>query len=128
MVMNEITGSAERRARQFTELFGTYYSPVLAYARRRVGADIAQDVVAETFLAAWNNLDELPPDLRQAARSHHPWPDPRQRRQQANLVPFLTITTRAAGPVPSSPHAGQGPADDPAAARRQGAPQAASAC
>jgi RNA polymerase sigma-70 factor (ECF subfamily) len=60
-VMNEIGGSADRRALQFTELFGTYYSPVLAYARRRVGADVAQDVVAETFLAAWSNLDELPP-------------------------------------------------------------------
>jgi len=59
--MNEFVGSADRRARQFTELFGTYYSPVLAYARRRVGADVAQDVVAETFLAAWSNLDELPP-------------------------------------------------------------------
>ncbi len=59
--MNESGGSADRRARQFTELFGTCYRPVLAYARRRVGADLAQDVVAETFLAAWRNLDELPP-------------------------------------------------------------------
>jgi DNA-directed RNA polymerase specialized sigma24 family protein len=41
-------------------LFGIYYSPVLAYARRRVGVDLAQDVVAETFLAAWRNLDDLP--------------------------------------------------------------------
>jgi RNA polymerase sigma-70 factor (ECF subfamily) len=60
-MMNESGGSPDCRARQFTELFGTYYSPILAYAGRRVGADLAQDVVAETFLAAWNNLDELPP-------------------------------------------------------------------
>ncbi len=59
--MSESGGSPDCRARQFTELFGTYYGPVLAYARRRVGADLAQDVVAETFLAAWRNLDELPP-------------------------------------------------------------------
>jgi RNA polymerase sigma-70 factor (ECF subfamily) len=59
--MNESGGSADCRARQFTELFGTYYGPVLAYVRRRVGADLAQDVVAETFLAAWSNLDDLPP-------------------------------------------------------------------
>jgi RNA polymerase sigma-70 factor, ECF subfamily len=60
-VMNEYGGSADGRAQRFTELFGTYYSPVLAYARRRVGADLAQDVVAETFLTAWRNLDDLPP-------------------------------------------------------------------
>ena len=60
-VMNVSGGSADCRARRFTELFGIYYSPVLAYARRRVGADLAQDVVAETFLAAWSNFDELPP-------------------------------------------------------------------
>ena len=59
-VMKEAGGSAARQARRFTELFGTYYGPVLAYARRRVGADLAQDVVAETFLAAWRNLDDLP--------------------------------------------------------------------
>jgi len=60
-VMNETGSSADWRARQFTQLFVAYYGPVLAYARRRVGADLAQDVVAETFLAAWRNLDELPP-------------------------------------------------------------------
>lgn len=60
-VMNVSGGSTDCRARQFTDLFGRYYSPVLAYARRRVGADLAQDVVAETFLAAWRNLDDLPP-------------------------------------------------------------------
>ncbi len=59
--MNVSGGSPDCRARQFTDLFGSYYSPVLAYARRRVGADLAQDVVAETFLAAWRNLDDLPP-------------------------------------------------------------------
>lgn len=60
-VMTETGSSTESRARQFTELFRTYYGPVLAYARRRVGADMAQDVVAETFLAAWRNVHELPP-------------------------------------------------------------------
>ena len=59
--MNESGGSEDCRARQFTELFGTYYGPVLAYARRRISADLAQDVVAETFLAAWANLNDLPP-------------------------------------------------------------------
>lgn len=30
--------------------------------QRRVGADLAQEVVADTFLAAWRNIHELPPD------------------------------------------------------------------
>src|SRR5258708_2580021 len=59
-VMNVSGGSTDCRARQFTDLFGSYYGPILAYVRRRVDADVAQDVVAETFLAAWRNLDDLP--------------------------------------------------------------------
>jgi RNA polymerase sigma-70 factor, ECF subfamily len=60
--MNETGSHQERRARQFTELFTAYYGPVLAYVQRRVGADLAQDVVADTFVAAWRNVRELPPD------------------------------------------------------------------
>jgi RNA polymerase sigma-70 factor (ECF subfamily) len=60
-VMDTSEGSTDCRARHFTELFTSCYTSVLAYARRRVGPDLAQDVVAETFLAAWRNLDELPP-------------------------------------------------------------------
>lgn len=50
-----------RRAREqrFTRLFSECYPPVLAFARRRLGPDLAQDVVAETFLTAWRRLDEV---------------------------------------------------------------------
>jgi RNA polymerase sigma-70 factor (ECF subfamily) len=57
--MDETGSQEEPRARQFTELFAANYGLVLAYARRRVGADLAQDVVADTFLAAWRNVDDL---------------------------------------------------------------------
>lgn len=60
--MNGTGSHEERQAQLFTELFAANYGLVLAYARRRVGADIAQDVVADTFLAAWRNIDELPAD------------------------------------------------------------------
>ena len=60
--MNETGSHEESQVRQFTELFTANYGPVLAYVQRRVGADLAQDVVAETFLAAWRNIHELPPD------------------------------------------------------------------
>ena len=59
--MDETRSSDDRRAGQFTYVFESCYGLVLAYARRRVGADLAQDVVAATFLAAWRSLDELPP-------------------------------------------------------------------
>jgi RNA polymerase sigma-70 factor (ECF subfamily) len=40
-------------------MFAACYGPVLAFARRRLGPDLAQDVVAETFLTAWRRFDEL---------------------------------------------------------------------
>ena len=48
------------RRELFTGLYRRHYAAVLAYALRRVGPDQAQDVVAETFTAAWRELDNLP--------------------------------------------------------------------
>lgn len=45
------------RERRFTKLFDEHYGAVLAYCRRRLGPDLADDAVAETFLAAWRSLD-----------------------------------------------------------------------
>lgn len=59
--MDDSEIAARSREQRFTEIFGACYSSVLAYARRRVAADLAQDVVAEAFLAAWRNLDQVPP-------------------------------------------------------------------
>src|SRR2546423_14324558 len=47
------------REQRFTRLFAECYGPVLAFARRRLGPDLAQDVVAETVLTAWRRLDDL---------------------------------------------------------------------
>ena len=49
----------QAREQRFTKLFSECYGPVLAFARRRLDPDLAQDVVAETFLTAWRRLDEL---------------------------------------------------------------------
>jgi RNA polymerase sigma factor (sigma-70 family) len=46
----------------FEQLFRAYYPAVRAYALRRAPADVAQDVVAETFLVAWRRLDDVPDD------------------------------------------------------------------
>jgi DNA-directed RNA polymerase specialized sigma24 family protein len=61
-VMNETGSSSDSRVARFTEIFGACYGPVLAYARRRVGPDLAQDVVSDTFLAAWRSVEKLPPE------------------------------------------------------------------
>jgi len=61
-VMNDSERAVVTHEACFTEIFEACYDRVLAYARRRVGADLAQDVVAEAFLAAWRNLEELPPE------------------------------------------------------------------
>jgi RNA polymerase sigma-70 factor (ECF subfamily) len=45
---------------RFEALVRRHHPEVLAYARRRVSEDDAQDVVADVFLAAWHHLEKLP--------------------------------------------------------------------
>jgi RNA polymerase sigma-70 factor, ECF subfamily len=47
---------------RFEELFRANYAAVRGYALRRAPADVAQDVVAETFLVAWRRLEDVPAD------------------------------------------------------------------
>ena len=47
-------------AQRFTALYRGTTCRVRAFAQRRVGADLAQEVVAETFLVAWRRLDDIP--------------------------------------------------------------------
>ncbi len=44
---------------EFERLFRDSYDPVFRYVTRRVPADAVQDVVSETFLAAWRRHEEL---------------------------------------------------------------------
>ena len=57
--MSERGASFESPEHRFTKLFTDCYEPVLAFTRRRVGPDLAQDIVAETFLTAWRHVDDL---------------------------------------------------------------------
>jgi RNA polymerase sigma factor (sigma-70 family) len=50
------------RSERFERLFRANYADVRAYALRRAAPDVAQDVVAETFLVAWRRLDDVPGD------------------------------------------------------------------
>jgi RNA polymerase sigma-70 factor (ECF subfamily) len=45
---------------RFTALYRQHHARVHDFARRRVGRDLAQEVVAETFLVAWRRIDDVP--------------------------------------------------------------------
>ena len=47
-------------AQRFSELYGALYGRVRAYAARRVGAEAADEVAAETFTIAWRRFEALP--------------------------------------------------------------------
>ena len=47
---------------RFVALYEEHAAHVLAYARRRCGADEAEDVLAETFLVVWRRRREVPDD------------------------------------------------------------------
>ncbi|MEU9884483.1 RNA polymerase sigma factor [Sphaerisporangium sp. NPDC051011] len=49
-------------AERFTMLFRRHHRHVLAYVLRRADEAQAEDVVAETFTAAWRHIDRLPED------------------------------------------------------------------
>ncbi len=46
---------------RFRAMYDEHYPAVLRYAARRVGAEAARDIAAETFLTAWRRLDRVPP-------------------------------------------------------------------
>jgi RNA polymerase sigma factor (sigma-70 family) len=47
---------------RFRRVYGAHFTPLLAYALRRVAQrEDAADVVAETFLVAWRRCAEMPP-------------------------------------------------------------------
>ena len=49
---------------RFTALFLAYHAQVLAYCRRRLPHDLADDAVAETFTTAWRSLPRASDDDR----------------------------------------------------------------
>jgi RNA polymerase sigma factor (sigma-70 family) len=46
---------------RFKAMYEQHYPAVLRYAARRIGAEAARDIAAETFLTAWRRLDRVPP-------------------------------------------------------------------
>jgi RNA polymerase sigma-70 factor (ECF subfamily) len=48
--------------RRFEALWARHHPRVLAYARRRAAADVAEEVAAEAFAVAWRRLGDVPQD------------------------------------------------------------------
>lgn len=98
--------SASGDVDRFSAMWGSYAHRILAYATRHVGAETAQEVVAETFLVAWRRLQDVPGDplpwlivvarntIAGGRRSQH-----RARTLQAELARL----ERAAAPVAAGP-------------------------
>ncbi|MEO8477781.1 MAG: sigma-70 family RNA polymerase sigma factor [Actinomycetota bacterium] len=55
-----MTDEGQSRDARFEELYGALFQRVLAYARRRVGPELAKDIAAETFTVVWAKLDAVP--------------------------------------------------------------------
>ena len=93
----------------FRNLYAETYQPLLAYARRRVDAATADEVVADTFLTAWRRRDDIPDSserlwlfgvarnvIRNAARSS-------RRREAAQRRLRLAHPPDVVDPVASDP-------------------------
>jgi RNA polymerase sigma-70 factor, ECF subfamily len=52
--------SPDDRKDDFRHIYEAHYQRIVAYARRRLSEQDADDVVAETFLVAWRRLEEIP--------------------------------------------------------------------
>jgi RNA polymerase sigma-70 factor, ECF subfamily len=87
-----------RRDERFEDLFREHYAAVRGYALRRAPRDLAQEVVAETFLVAWRRLDDVPDDAL-------PWLYGVARRVLANQRRSarrnVALERRLAGAVPT---------------------------
>jgi RNA polymerase sigma-70 factor (ECF subfamily) len=102
--VSDATSDAARR--RFTAIYDAHYHRVLGYARRRVEADDAADVAAETFATAWRRLEAVPEGeealfwlyatARRVLANHH-----RGTRRRLDLVRALERGTHVA-PEPAA--------------------------
>jgi RNA polymerase sigma-70 factor (ECF subfamily) len=93
-------------AQRFTALYREHHGCVRDFARRRVGADQAQEIVAETFLVAWRRFEDVPmapiPWLYRIAL----YEIANLRRRQASVVRLhhALLETRTGAPAESGPY------------------------
>jgi RNA polymerase sigma-70 factor (ECF subfamily) len=84
----------ELRRRRFEALFEANYSRVFSFSLRRTGdRDLAEEIVAETFLIAWRRLKDLPSEPL-------PWLFGTARRVLANHARYTKRRSRHGPMVP----------------------------
>ncbi|HKF82409.1 MAG TPA: RNA polymerase sigma factor [Solirubrobacterales bacterium] len=84
----------EHRKRRFEALFGSNYSRVFSFVLRRTqDRDLAEEIVAETFLIAWRRFEDLPSEAL-------PWLFGTARRVLANHVRYTERRSRHGSAVP----------------------------
>jgi RNA polymerase sigma-70 factor, ECF subfamily len=83
----------EQRRRQFEIVFGNNYSRLLSFTVRRAQSrDLAEEIVAETFLIAWRRLEDLPEEPL-------PWLFGAARRLLANHTRYTKRRSRFGTPL-----------------------------
>ncbi|WP_084631060.1 RNA polymerase sigma factor [Demequina aestuarii] len=91
---------------RFEQLWDSYAHRISAYAARHVGPEVAQEIVAETFLVVWRRLDDVPPEplpwLIVVARNTISVARRTERRAQ-NLESVLARLAEVAAPAASDP-------------------------
>jgi RNA polymerase sigma-70 factor (ECF subfamily) len=94
-----MTADEDERRRAFETLYRITLPSIRSYARRRAPDDLAEDVVAQTYLTAWRRCDEAVagglPWLYRTARftlANHQ----RTERRQLRVAQRVTSTTELA--------------------------------
>src|SRR5277367_461520 len=86
----------------FEEIYATHRKAVEAYVRRRISADVVDDVVADVFVVCLRRIDDVPPSalpwLYAVARKTLA----NERRRRARRVPAETVVARDPEPVGDS--------------------------
>jgi RNA polymerase sigma-70 factor, ECF subfamily len=92
------------RAAKFAALYEASYGAIHAYGSRRVGAQAADEIAAETFLVAWRRWDAIPSDplpwlygvARNVVLRYHEQSGRQSRAQQALDHELRSLSTDAA--------------------------------
>lgn len=102
----------------FEAFFDANYSIVVAFCRRRLPRDVADDAVAETMLAAWQRFDSLRPGSERAwilaiARNKvaHQWRSVGRRSDLSDRVASATVRQVDENPDPAADAAVQAAAE-----------------
>jgi RNA polymerase sigma-70 factor (ECF subfamily) len=98
----------ELRRRRFEELFASNYPRVFSFALRRTrDRDLAEEIVAETFLIAWRRLEDLPSEplpwllgtVRRVLANHTRYVKRRSRHGAAVPLEFVEVGDPSASPA-----------------------------